>query len=335
MSPSSVDLTIGGTSMSIVGAPQVLLKQQSGGPPICIVRFGKISVASGTTFKIVNSSSPGHVLSLQAVGDIDINGLITFTNAAPGPSPGTTALSQGVNANNKTRTPGGGGAGGAREGGTGGTCVSCGGANVDGGTGGAIVTTSATILNGGSVGGGVSNTPNIGGVGGGGIQIVSLTHVVFGTTGKIAVNGLGGGGPLLAYAAGGGGSGGTVVVEAPVVSLSTGALIAANGGGGAGGCYAGGLMAGHYFGQSGQLSSTRAAGGNCPGYGDGGYEANGATSPSANGSPSDADCATAGGGGGGGANGFIYLRARTANAVMFANASVVSPSPTTGAVSAN
>jgi len=347
-SPSSVDLTIDGTTMSLIGSPQVLVKNQSGGPPICIVRFGTITVQSGFTLSVVNSASLGHVLSLQAVGDIQLAGTVTFTNAADGPSPGFNASAQGVNGNNKTMAPGAGGAGAARAGGKGGTCIDCNGATDYGGSaGGAAVTTSTMLLNGGSVGGSVVSGSTVaasGGLGGGGLQLVSLNRVTLAATGRIILNGQGGTGPNLnsnSQTAGGGGSGGTLVVEAPQVSISANAIVVANGAGGAGGCWeridlgGGFYIFRHMNGESGQLSTVRAAGGDCPGYGDGGFEANGSTNPSINGSDSDSGCATADGGGGGGANGFIYLRARTASAVMVDGATIVSPQASIGAVTAN
>jgi hypothetical protein len=62
--------------------------------------------------------------------------------------------------------------------------------------------------------------------------------------------------------------------------------------------------------------------------------ANGDTAPSANGSPSDSGAATYGGGGGGGSSGFITLHARTGSNVMIAFGAIISPAPTTGAVTA-
>lgn len=181
-----------------------------------------------------------------------------------------------------------------------------------------------------------------GGRGGGGLQFVSLTRINVNATSVVSVNGRGGTGPSIGtgnQTAGGGGGGGTLMIEAPAVNVSTGAIIVANGGGGAGGGWytIGGTptIFRHYDGQPGQLSAARAAGGDCPTVGDGGFEANGATSPSANGSVSDSMATTAGGGGGGGSSGFIYLRGRAAGNVTMAGGSVVSPTPSVGAVGAN
>jgi hypothetical protein len=337
--PASADLTIGTTMTVINGSPQLAQVAQSGGPPICVVRFGSITVNSGFTLTIVNNASPGHVVSLQAVGDIQVAGTISFVSNANGPSPGGTVNAINKNANNDHYGPGGGGAGAARAGGAGGKY-----STTSGGAGGAAVTTIATRLTAGSKGGNVMSGETVvgtGGRGGGGLQIVSLTKVTVAATGRIAVNGAGGSGGgvkvLLSgnFPAGGGGSGGTLVVEAPAISMSAGAVAAANGGGGAGGCYTcDSFRCTHVNGQSGQLSANRAAGGDCTDTGgDGGWEANGATLPSILGSNWST---TAGaGGGGGGSNGFIFLRAKTAAQVSVNGSAVVSPPTTPGAVTAN
>ena len=343
-----VDLTVGGTTTTLV-APQVSVVTQVGSVPICVVRFGTITVSSGVTLSVSNN---GNALSLQATGDIAISGLVTFANSAPGPSPGVTVQTVGTNSNNTHIGPGAGGGGAARAGGSGGICISCGGGNVPGGAGGAAVTNILSRLNGGSSGGYVNGgffTFGFGGRGGGALQLVSLTRVTFGATGAVALNGEGGTGigsggfqnGSFDLPAGGGGSGGTLVVEAPVVSLSAGALAVANGAGGAGGCFFfdsnGDFRYHHPAGQPGQLSDVRAAGGDCPSSvtGDGGAEATGATSPSADGQTSDSGAANQAGGGGGGSNGFVILRGRAATSVTITNGAIVSPAPSVGAVTAN
>jgi hypothetical protein len=168
--------------------------------------------------------------------------------------------------------------------------------------------------------------------------------VAVATTGKIAVNGGAGRGGGADLPAGGGGSGGTLVIEAPAISLSAGAVAAANGGGGAGGCYTCIEIQGplgqplkkcsHNSGQAGQLSATRAAGGDCTnGGGDGGWEANGVTNPSIVGETWSTTLGA--GGGGGGSDGFIFLRAKAAGNVTITSGAVVSPMTTPGAVTAN
>lgn len=341
--PNTVNLTIGATMTSIVGAPQIVVVNQSGATPICVVRFGSITVASGVTLTIVNSESPGHVVSLQSVGDIQIAGTITFINSARGPTPGTSVSST-VKANMDHAAPGAGGGGGARAGGKGGACTGC--SVSTGGAGGAAVTTIMTRLTGGSAGGHVMDKTTVvgtGGQGGGGLQLVSLGKVTIAATGRIAANGQGGTGIGLGkfadLPAGGGGAGGAIVIEAPVINASVGSIVAANGGGGGGGCFtcSGGIppFCTHHNGQPGQLSANRAAGGDCPGFGDGGFEATGAAAPSADGSPSDTGADQAAGGSGGGSSGFVILRARSAAHVSIAGSAIVSPTPTIGAVNTN
>jgi hypothetical protein len=342
----NVLLTIGSTTTA-VPTSQVAVHAQTNGPPICVIKYGTITINDPYTLTIANSATLGHALTLEATGDIDISGKLAFFNAAQGPAPGGTASTLGLNSNNKYMAPGAGGAGAARAGGFGGKCVACnGGADVNGAFPGDPVTTAATILDGGSVGGHVYNGSSIvayGGAGGGGLHLVSLTRVTMPASAVINLNGGAGTGPGLTNnneTAGGGGSGGTLVVEAPVINVSAGAIAAANGGGGAGGCWYSIVQITqkffHYNGQPGQLSTTRAAGGDCPNTsnGDGGYEANGDTAPSINGQPSDANGMTVDGGGGGGSSGFIILRGRNTTNVMIAFGAIISPAPTMGAVTA-
>jgi hypothetical protein len=342
--PNSVGLTIGMISNTLVGAPQVSGVNQTGGPPICVVRFGTITINAGVSLTIVNNSA-GHVLSLQATGDIQIDGTIAFTNNAPGPSPGGDGMVFGTKSDGDRQAAGGGGGGAAYAGGVGGDY------NPDatildrpGGAGGAVVTTISTRLTAGSAGGHVKDgTANAatGGQGGGAVHLVSLTRVILSATAVINLNGFGGAGIGFGHSgdlpAAGGGAGGTLVVEAPTLSVSAGAIAAANGGGGAGGCYScSSVFCAHTNGQNGQLSSARAAGGDCAAnLGDGGYEANGTAMPYDSGWPSDQAAATVSGGGGGGSRGFIILRGRSASSVMIAGGAVVSPMPTLGSVTAN
>src|SRR5215831_18706839 len=253
--PNTVNVTIGMTMMSIVGAPQVAVVGQAGGPPICVVKFGNISVQSGQTLTITNSSSADQVLSLQAAGTFDIQGTIAFRTNFNGPAPGGSTTAPMVTSGNH-HAPGGGGGGNALAGGLGGACVGtgCAAASVPGGPGGAAVTTTTTALTSGSRGGGVTDSGTgaalgFGGQGGGGLQLISLVSLTIGATGTIDLNGGGGFGlsrtirfTVADLPAGGAGSGGTLVIEAPAVSLSAGAIVAGNGGGGAGGCYSCSLL---------------------------------------------------------------------------------------------
>lgn len=345
-----VKLTIGSTTTA-VPTTQIAVVSQSGAgaPPICVVKYGAISILDPFRLTVTSGSSPGHVLSLQGTGDITVGGKIVFVSNDLGPAPGASVYSIGLNSGNQHKTPGAGGGGAAFAGGNGGTCVACNGsANVAGGVGGSAFTFTNTLL-GGSRGGDAWNSSFLlasGGRGGGGLHLVSLTRVTFAASAVVSLNGEGGGGPSQpadpgAHTAGGGGSGGMLVVEAPTVTVSAGAIAAANGGGGAGAGInfisdSGTFYNSHAFGQSGQLSATRAAGGDilATTFGDGGYEAEGSATPSADGQSSDAGAAMAGGGAGGGARGFIVLRARAAGNIMIAFGAVISPAPTQGTVTA-
>jgi hypothetical protein len=167
---------------------------------------------------------------------------------------------------------------------------------------------------------------------------VALQSITFGSTGRIDLNGLGGKGNNMDLPGGGGGAGGTIVVETPTLTVSKGAVLAANGGGGAGGCVTcttspGGIkVCRHANGQPGQLSATRATGGSCAGFGDGGYGANGSGDPSPHGRGSSEKVA---GGGGGGGDGSVILRTRDAAHRHLAVGSVISPVPVLSTVKVN
>lgn len=344
-----VKLTIGGTTTAVPTAQIASVSQSaSGAPPICVVKYRAISIADPFVLNVANSGSPGHVLSLEGTSDITIAGKVTFINTAPGPSPGASVSTVGTNSNGQYTAPGAGGGGAAFAGGNGGKCTACNGStDVPGGIGGQAFAFTTTLF-GGSAGGNVGTLSVVrasGGRGGGGLHLVSLTRVTFAASAVINLNGEGGGGPTYpdpgSNTAGGGGSGGMLVVEAPTVNVSTGAIAVANGGGGAGGggnlvMMGGFFLNQHAYGENGQLSATRAAGGDITTttYGDGGPEAEGTTFPSADGQPSDSGAANYGGGAGGGSRGFIVLRGRAAANVMITFGSVISPAPMLGTVTA-
>jgi hypothetical protein len=276
-----------------------------------------------------------HLLSLQATGDVSIAGSITFNGLYGGPRMGADSI---INENQTPAyAPGAGGGGGVRAGGTGGTCTGCSAPGV----GGAAISNIRTVLNRGSQGGTVKSASGFfataGGTAGGAIHLLSMTRVTVTSTGKINLNG-GGAIGRVNYndRAGAGGSGGTLVIEAPSVSFSASALAVANGGGGMGGCTTctGDFIptCTHANGENGQLSYARAQGGNCNGPGNGGWEANGDLSISANGANATG---TASAGGGGGSQGFIFLRGKTGANVMVTSGAIISPAPTIEAVTAN
>ena len=331
----------GNVTTTTLMPPQVSTVAQMGGPPICVVRFAKITVMAGITLNVISNktnTASDHVLSLQATGDVTIAGTIAFKDLYGGPAPGASTLFQG---GPPEIAPGAGGGGGVRAGGTGGACTGCP-TVTPGGVGGPAITNIRTVFNPGSQAGGVSYngfSRGEGGAGGGAIHLLSMTRVTVASTGKLVLNGAGGIGRINYRDLGqGGGSGGTLVIEAPAVSLSASALAVANGGGAEGGCP---VCTGDFFptcthanGENGQLSATRATGGNCNGAGNGGWEANGELVPSTNGSNANG-AAGISGGGGGGSNGFIFLRGKTGANVMVTSGAVISPAPTIEAVTAN
>lgn len=336
----------GNATTTTLMSPQVSTVAQTNGPPICVVRFAKVTVKAGFTLKVINLSyysatANDHLLSLQATDDVTIAGTLEFNGLYGGPARGASIVAQ------KTThyyiAPGAGGGGGARAGGTGGACTGCPIAT-PGGVGGAAITNVRVVLNRGSQGGAIGTPDGFmvdigsGAYGGGAIHLLSMTRVIVASTGKLDLNGHGGYGRTFGYhdLGQGGGSGGTLVIEAPFVSFSASALAVANGGGAAGGCAVcdGNGSCTYADGQSGQLSAARATGGNCNGAGNGGWEANSELVPSANGSNANGS-ADISGGGGGGSNGFIFLRGKTGANVMVTTGAVISPAPTIEAVTAN
>ena len=330
----SVNLTIGTTATTLM-SPQVSSVAQAGGTPICVVRFKKLTVMAGFQLNVTNDSTTGNVLSLEGTDDISIAGTINFAYSGRGPAPGADANTMaGIN---YAIAPGAGGGGAVRAGGNGGACTGCNTAT-PGSTGGGAISDIRTVLRPGSVGGTIRNGMfqyGIGGGGGGAMHLLSMTRVTVASTGRLIANGFGGHADVTTRSLGsGGGSGGTIVIEAPSVTFSANALAVANGGGAEGGCpVCMGFQCTNAAGENGQLSANRAAGGNCNGAGNGGWEANGDLSIPANGANANAS-AEISAGGGGGASGFVFLRGK-AGANVTVTGAVISPPPTIEGVTAN
>ena len=340
---SRVDLTAlknGAWETTTLVSPQVSTVSQTGGPPICVVRFNKITINNGGILNIAGGGANDYLISLQATGDVSIAGTINFKDLFGGPATGAGTTASQASYGAPMNASGGGGGGMARAGGTGGACTGC--ATVTpGGAGGAAISNIKTVFNHGSQGGGItySITATYGGAAGGALHLLSLTRVTVTSTGKLNLNGSAAIGGMYSRDLGaGGGSGGALVIEAPTVSVSASALAVANGAGGKGGCV---TCVGdpvptctHANGENGQLGYTRAAGGNCNGAGNGGYEASVEGFPSYNGANANGS-ANISGGGGGGSPGFIFLRGKTGNDVMITNGAIISPAPTIEGVTSN
>jgi len=202
---------------------------------------------------------------------------------------------------------GGGGAGFATAGGTGGSELTTPVCSLVGAGGPTYGNDGVIPLQGGSGGASghndsmpSSSPPGVGGGGGGALQIVALTTISL--EGKIRAAGGGGGGDY--GSGGGGGSGGAVLLEAPLVS-GTGKVTVAGGGGGGAGTgtnSAGTLQAKGNPGQDGPDTGQAWGGiGATAADGGGGMGGGGGTKGPTSGLPGDR------GGGGGGASGRIRV----------------------------
>lgn len=228
------------------------------------------------------------VVGIAAIGEIRIDGVVTVRAGSL-----ADPINDCVGDDGNELAPdssGSGGGGFATMGGNGGGVF-----GIDPGAGGVDFGSRSLVpLFGGCAGGG-----EMGGTGGGGLQLVSRSRISFGPSAAINAGGLGGTTPVSAgdlASAGGGGSGGGVLLEAPIVEIHATAFIAANGG--AGGCVERGNSA---AGADGQLTVQQAQGGDCAvansgSGGDGGSRTSGGENGTAGPTSGTAD---AGGGGGG------------------------------------
>jgi hypothetical protein len=249
-------------------------------------------------------------------GVIDVRGPCTGNLAGPGGHPGgagNDGAGAGAGGQGNLSGSGCGGGGGAGFGAPG----SRGGGALASLRGlGGIVFGTAEILSlsssGGSGGGsGAASEGGAGGGGGGALQLISNARVRI-LSGGINAGGCGGSrAQSSSGCGGGGGSGGAILIEAPIVELDGG--LAVNGGGG-------GAAAITNNGQSAQLSSVPATGGNgTAGSGDGG---DGGAGISTSGSFGESDVRS---GGGGGAVGRIRVNTRLGT-VQIGSAGFSSPS---------
>jgi hypothetical protein len=332
--PGDTALMLSGTVSIDTGAPSIgvtlpgsdtfdLRPQLDGGPRLAVLHVGSLSVASLANVKITGPNP----LVIVASSDVDIAGLLDAsahgTTRGPGgamPGAGNGKGSNGAHGDNASDS-GGGGGGYGMTGAKGGAIDN--GCTVDAGNaGGTDGDAPITVLVGGSSGGESSGTacdPDLGGAGGGAIQISTWARIAISVTGRINAGGGGGSGGTDCgdsdvNSAAGGGSGGAIVLQAP--SISNDGVIAANGGGGGGSSFSGNGSG--TPGQDGQSNATPATGGtgaSAPG----GKGAAGAIAATSGGT---ASCGENAGGGGGGV-GWIAVSAG------YTGAGVASPSPDT------
>jgi hypothetical protein len=283
-----------------------------------VIKVGSLTI-SGTVD--VNGSN---ALVIVSDGDVEISGSLSVASTgAPGPGAWTAggACEGGdggtgqVNAGGliSVYSSGGGGGGfgsaGARGGNVSGD-ISLTGGSAGGTTGNAAL----TPLRGGCPGGSGGDTSRFGG-GGGAVHIVSRTSITVQSGGMIDAGGGAARPPFIGISStnGGGGSGGAILLEAPTVTIE--GILAANGAGG--GCN--GAEAQH-----GQTGSTAAQGGNCTSSSDGGRGATRVNS-AAPGELYNTSGGMAAAGSGGGGVGRIRI-----NTPTFNDSGNISPTESTG-----
>lgn len=304
---------------------------------IGVFGFKQINIPEGVRVRFTGARAA----ALIASGPIEVEGLLDLRGGLSECSDPSCAGPGGFVGGSQHRTslqgsgPGGGkfgfgggsGIGEEAGGGGGGACGSGGkggDAGIDmylGGNGGpAYLPPGLVPLCGGSGGGsgGIGKSTidpgQRGGGGGGAIQIVSQSLVSIRSSADTpsGIQAGGGGGQPdqdtnYNDGGGGGGSGGAILIEAPSISIGAGAVLVANGGGGAGG-YNENMKTND--GQSGQLSSTPAAGGLGTCSGGSGGAGSMPSGSAASGMPRD------GGAGGGGALGRIRLNSLDSGVVV-------------------
>ncbi|HSK00971.1 MAG TPA: hypothetical protein VK932_07010 [Kofleriaceae bacterium] len=231
---------------------------QTGGPAICVLRFGTITVQAARTLKFIGTRA----VALVADSAITVDGTIDASadGSTNGPGGGTATSGGG-----SSTAVGGGGAGFRTAGGAGGSDTANGGAA----TGGAASTNPAELV--AFVGGPRPTIPiTLGAAPGGGGAAVALIAcrgtVTISATGVIDAGGGGGGGgrdlvagpQISVTSAGGGGAGGNIVLQGLGVRV-TGSLYA-NGGAGGGGTSSNDPLVGA-AGQDGLRSTSPAQGG--------------------------------------------------------------------------
>lgn len=208
---------------------------QTGGPSICVVRYGIIDIASGVTLTVANTpEANGRTVAFVADALLSIEGTLDVGAHGALSGPGGGFVHSGGTPQIAPNIIGGGGAGGASAGAPGGSTSADGGA-ANGGAGAADPALLAALVGGAAAYQYDDGTMLFGGGGGGGgVSLVACRGQVnvSGTINAGGGGGAGGSGGLFKDGFGGG-AGGYVVLQGLDVSVN-GSLFANGGGGGAG-----------------------------------------------------------------------------------------------------
>ena len=265
---------------------------QAGGPEICVVRYGTITIEDGMSLTVTGA----RVLALVADRALLMAGYLDLSAKGSENGPGGGSFLSGTLG---TTPDGGGGAGFATPGGHGGSATTHGGASNGGAA--SVDPAALTALFGGPRTG--IDTITTGG-GGGGATLVSCRGTVA-ISGEInaAGGGAAGGTYLLVAPLGGsgGGAGGHVVMQGVAITV-TGKLFA-NGGGGGAGMRSDGTPGNQ--GEDGTRGLTAAQGGMAQSGEGGGGGGGGGVAGSVPGIGLRLQTAGTSAGGGGGSNGFF------------------------------
>jgi hypothetical protein len=210
-------------------APALVVQNQNGGPSVVVVALTGLTIASGSTLRLVGSRP----VVLAVVGDVAIQGSIDANASAATAGAGgnwSCAASAGADGtgNSSTGAGGGGGGGFSTTGGQGGP----GGSGSQGASGTARGDANIVPLIGGCNGGRGGGCPSAYlAAGGGAVQISASGNVT--VSGTVSANGAGGSSGCGSEGGGsGGGSGGAVLIEGHTLNIGAGTLTANGAGGG-------------------------------------------------------------------------------------------------------
>ncbi len=212
--------------------PRCDVHAQTGGPQLCVVAGGLISIENTTAFGL-------RPLVFIGSGGITVNGAITVSSPRTGALGAAATATPCTNMQNGTASPSGNGGGGGAGGsfGTAGAAGGGGGGNSPGSGGTIGATLDPLVIRGGCAGGaGAGGGLEVGASGksGGAIALLGGSQISIISAGAIYASGGGGGGsPGNRVGGGGGGSGGLVVLDAPSIQIL--GTVSAHGGGGGGG----------------------------------------------------------------------------------------------------